>query len=246
MTLMVFFGCAFIAFGPALALFSLTVAKDAQQVIVLIASAFFWLLSLLLSSIWWTVVSPLKKHLAFGIVFSVIFQELFRLAFYKLMRKADEGLLSMINNQTPLRKHRIAYVSGLGYGIISGLFAMVNVLADITGPGSLGLKDDVPQNFLIVSAFLTSCFVLLNTFWGVIWFSAWDDKNWFKIILVVSSHLCVSLMTLLNAKPMYMYVASLVCAYIVMVIMGAVAFKTAGGSLFNIYRLTSRQTHRDY
>lgn len=37
MTLMVFFGCAFIAFGPALALFSLTVAKDAQQVIVLIA-----------------------------------------------------------------------------------------------------------------------------------------------------------------------------------------------------------------
>jgi len=27
---------------------------------------------------------------------------------------------------------------------------MVNVLADITGPGSLGLQDD-PQNFLIVS-----------------------------------------------------------------------------------------------
>lgn len=41
-------------------------------------------------------------------------------------------------------------VSGLGYGIISGLFAMVNVLADITGPGSLGLQGD-PQNFLIVS-----------------------------------------------------------------------------------------------
>ena len=34
---MVFFGCAFIAFGPAFALFSLTVAKDAEQVIVLIA-----------------------------------------------------------------------------------------------------------------------------------------------------------------------------------------------------------------
>ena len=45
---------------------------------------------------------------------------------------------------------------------------------------------------------------------------------------------------------MYMYVVSLVCAYIVMVIMGAVAFKIAGGRVFNIYRLTSRQTHRDY
>lgn len=41
-------------------------------------------------------------------------------------------------------------VAGLGYGIISGLFAMVNVLADITGPGSMGLHGD-PQNFLIVS-----------------------------------------------------------------------------------------------
>lgn len=244
MTLMVFFGCAFIAFGPALALFSLTVAKDAEQVIVLIASAFFWLLSLLLSSIWWTVVSPLKKHLAFGIAFSVIFQELFRLAFYKMMRKADEGLLSIINHQSdPLRKHRIAYVSGLGYGIISGLFAMVNVLADITGPGTLGLHGD-PQNFLIVSAFLTSCFVLLNTFWGVVWFHAWDEKKWFSVLLVVASHLLVSLMTLLNGKQQY--VASLVCAYITMIVMGTLAFKTVGGSLFNIYRLTSRKTHRDY
>lgn len=244
MTLLVFFGCAFIAFGPALALFSLTVAKDAEQVIVLIASAFFWLLSLLLSSIWWTVVSPLKKYLAFGITFSVLFQELFRFAFYKIMRKADEGLLSIINHQTdPLRKHRIAYVSGLGYGIISGLFAMVNVLADITGPGTLGLQND-PQNFLIVSAFLTSCFVLLNTFWGVVWFHAWDEKKWLNIFLVVASHLVVSLMTLLNAG--HQYVASLVCAYITMIVMGALAFKTAGGSLFNIYRLTSKQTHRDY
>lgn len=244
MTLVVFFGCTFIAFGPAFALFSLTVAKDAEQVIVLIASAFFWLLSLLLSSIWWTVVSPLKKELAFGMAFSVLFQELFRLAFYKIMRKADEGLLSMINHQSdPLRKHRIAYVSGLGYGIISGLFAMVNVLADITGPGALGLHND-PQNFLIVSAFLTSCFVLLNTFWGVIWFHAWDEKKWFNIFLVVASHLFVSLMTLLNIK--HQYLASLVSAYITMVVMGALAFKTAGGSLFNIYKLFSRKTRTDH
>ena len=53
-------------------------------------------------------------------------------------------------------------------------------------------KDNKPVSFF--PAFLTSCFVLLNTFWGVIWFSAWDDKNWLNIALVVSSHLFVSLM----------------------------------------------------
>ena len=47
--------------------------------------------------------------------------------------------------------HACFTVSGLGYGIISGLFAMVNVLADITGPGTLGLQPGDPQNFLIVS-----------------------------------------------------------------------------------------------
>ena len=37
MTLMSFFGCALIAFGPALSMFILTVVPDAQQVIVLIS-----------------------------------------------------------------------------------------------------------------------------------------------------------------------------------------------------------------
>ena len=48
-------------------------------------------------------------------------------------------------------------------------------------------------NLFSFAAFLTSCFVLLNTFWGVIWFNAWDHKNWINIILVVASHLFVSL-----------------------------------------------------
>ena len=36
--------------------------------------------------------------------------------------------------------------------------------------------------------------MLLNTFWGVIWFNAWDEKKWLNIFLVVASHLLVSLM----------------------------------------------------
>ena len=37
---------------------------------------------------------------------------------------------------------------------MSGLFAMVNVLADITGPGAPGLNGESPQ-FLIVSGKFT-------------------------------------------------------------------------------------------
>jgi len=78
MTAMSFFGCAFLAFGPPIAMFTFTIAHEPIRIIVLIASAFFWLISLLLSSVLWYIVVPLQEYLAFGLVFSVLFQESFR------------------------------------------------------------------------------------------------------------------------------------------------------------------------
>ena len=39
-------------------------------------------------------------------------------------------------------------VSGLGFGIISGAFSLVNVLADSTGPGTVGIHGDSGQFFI--------------------------------------------------------------------------------------------------
>lgn len=41
-------------------------------------------------------------------------------------------------------------VSGLGFGIISGAFSLVNVLGDMAGPGTLGIYGD-SQFFFLVS-----------------------------------------------------------------------------------------------
>ena len=57
MTVLSFFGCALTAYGPALSLFLFTIASDPVKIIILILSAFFWLLSLLLSSVLWLIVS---------------------------------------------------------------------------------------------------------------------------------------------------------------------------------------------
>ena len=45
---------------------------------------------------------------------------------------------------------RIILVSGLGFGIISGAFAFVNVLSDMTGPGTFGINGQT-QTFFISS-----------------------------------------------------------------------------------------------
>lgn len=231
MTAETFFGCAFVAYGLPLSLFIFTIAKDPVRIIVMILSAFFWLLSLLLSSILWNIVVPLKTELAFGLVFSVLFQELFRLLIYLLLKKADVYLRQLTESEeTEIFKnqHLLAYTVGLGFGLMSGAFSLLNVLADALGPGTLGMNGQ-PQNFFLVSASLTLCMILLHTAWGVIFFSSMDKGQYLLTAYVVLAHMLVSCLTLLNQR--FLYYASVLPAYLVLVISLWLAFKQAGASL---------------
>ncbi|GIY76803.1 gamma-secretase subunit Aph-1 [Caerostris darwini] len=231
MTVMEFFGCAMIAFGPSAAMLALTIAKDPIRIIILISSAFFWLLSLLLSSILWNVVVPLRKELSFGVVFSVIFQELFRFLVYKILRKAEVGLKKVqevgADGSVSSSRVTLAYVAGLGFGLMSGLFSLINVLADSVGPGTVGLYGD-SRYFFLTSAFTTLAFTLLHTFWGVIFFHACDNRSYGKIAYVFLSHLLTSTLTLLNR--FHWYAASIIPAYVVTVMSAVLAYQSAGGS----------------
>ncbi|TDG46086.1 hypothetical protein AWZ03_007535 [Drosophila navojoa] len=228
MTLPEFFGCTLIAFGTPFALFVFTIANDSLRIIILIAAAFFWLLSLLLSSMLWFAIVPLRDVLAFGVVFSVLFQEGFRYIIYRILRSTEHALHAVAEDtRITENKHILAYVSGLGFGIISGLFALVNVLADMTGPGTMGLKGG-SEMFFVTSAVQVLSIVLLHTFWSVIFFNAFDTNNYLHIFYVVGSHLFVSLLTLLNADGLYW--ASLVPNYVVTILTGVLAFKVAGGT----------------
>lgn len=131
-----------------------------------------------------------------------------------------------------------AYVCGLGFGVMSGAFALVNVLADAVGPGTMGLRNGT-EYFFIISAATTLCFILLHTFWGVVFFSALDRKNWVQVIWVVASHLFVSCMTLLNSYQAY--VSTTLSAYVVLMITSALAFKVAGGKAQNLAHCFGRQ-----
>uniref|UniRef100_A0A671ENS2 Gamma-secretase subunit APH-1 n=1 Tax=Rhinolophus ferrumequinum TaxID=59479 RepID=A0A671ENS2_RHIFE len=118
MTAAVFFGCTFIAFGPALALYIFTIATEPLRVIFLIVGAFFWLLSLLLSSLVWFMTrtitdnkdGPVQKYLLmFGVLVSVLIQEMFRFAYYKILKKANEGLKSINPDETAPSMRLLAY-----------------------------------------------------------------------------------------------------------------------------------------
>lgn len=232
MTVAEFFGSSFIAFGPALAMFCLTIAVDPIRVIILVASAFFWLLSLLITAIIW-ILLPISQHLVVGAVFSVIFQELFRFIAYKLIRRAENGLQCITENGKELvdNKHILAYVAGLGFGLMSGLFALMNVLADIVGPATVGLRG-TQQDFVMESAALTLCFTLLHVFWSVIFFAALDNKNYIHLGWVIASHFLASGCSFFNSNQLF--AASFVPCVALVIVNAVVAFRVAGGTLTSL------------
>lgn len=232
MTVVEFFGCSFLAFGPPLAMFSLTIAHDPIRIIILIAASFFWLVSLLFSSTVWFTVYPLRDKIAFGLICSVFiqvsllnyfpvywtrltgttFQEAFRYLMYKLLRKTERGLQEVTEIvRISDYKHILSYVCGLGFGIISGAFSLVNILADSVGPATVGLKAG-SNIFIVISAAQSLCMILLHTFWSVIFFNACDLKNYYHIGYVVVSHLFVSCITLLNGQELF--AVSLTASYL--------------------------------
>ncbi|KAL4710652.1 hypothetical protein ACJJTC_003288 [Scirpophaga incertulas] len=240
MTLGEFFSCSLLAFGAPLVMFAMTVANDPVRIIIMTVSAFSWLVSFLLSAIVWYLVSPLWPYVAFGMAVAVMFQELFRALMYIFLRKTEAGLKEISENHSiGSNKVEMAYVCGLGYGLMSGAFALVNVLADSVGPGTLGLQGGT-EYFFITSAAMTLCMILLNTFWSVIFFNGCDEYSYLKVSWVVLSHYFVSALSLLNRKELYY--ATILPSYIVMLITAVIAFRCAGGtskSLLQSFRLSS-------
>ena len=185
-------------------------------------------------------------------VFSVIFQEVFRFLIYLLLDKTDSYLKKLTENEETqifANKHILAYVVGLGFGLMSGAFSLVNVLAASIGPGTLGFHGEA-HNFFIVSSIMTLCMILLNTAWGVIFFASIDSGkfqakdlssltfipgNRLQTLWVVGSHMFISCLTLLNSKGSgAYYAATLVPAYAVLAVSVVMAVRVAGGSMEGI------------
>ncbi|KAF4525489.1 hypothetical protein B566_EDAN002347 [Ephemera danica] len=67
---------------------------------------------------------------------------MFRWLLYSILRRAEGGLRRVSDEETHIKnnKHVLAYVSGMGFGVMSGAFSLVDVLADSVGPGTMELR----------------------------------------------------------------------------------------------------------
>uniref|UniRef100_A0A8C6E2A0 Gamma-secretase subunit APH-1 n=1 Tax=Moschus moschiferus TaxID=68415 RepID=A0A8C6E2A0_MOSMO len=170
MTAAVFFGCAFVAFGPALALYIFTIATEPLRIIFLIIGAFFWLVSLLFSSlIWFTTTTlignkdePREKYLLiFGVLISVLIQEMFRFAYYKLLKKASEGL-KIINPYEKAPSMRL-----LAYAFMTLVITLLHVFWGIVFFDGCEKKKWYTLLVVLLSHLLVSALTFISPHYGL-------------------------------------------------------------------------------
>ncbi|XP_009881446.1 PREDICTED: gamma-secretase subunit Aph-1b-like, partial [Charadrius vociferus] len=106
--------------------------------------------------------------------------------------KAIEGLVALSEDGcSPISIQQMAYVAVVGFGLMSGAFSMINLLADALGPGTVGIHGD-SQLYFLTSAFMTMVLIFLHTFWGILFFHGCEHRCWWEITAVVVMHLTVS------------------------------------------------------
>ncbi|VDO67341.1 unnamed protein product [Schistosoma mattheei] len=292
-------GCTLIGVGPCLVLFLCTVANCPTKVILLTASGFFWLVSLLITSVMWFIVTPLRAYLAFGILIGVLFQEILRFLFFLLIIKAESGLQLIVSSSTTttisrpqladginndniidnhsngrgeternevsnLTRNRkisssnivitndydhnilndnnnsgninnnsnnnvvkldhltVAYVSGLGYGLMSCIIQSLRMLIDSYGPGIAMYSSWNSKTFFLFSSCQCMCISMLQVFWSLILFSAFVQRAYGQIILVYFMHFGLAGMSLINtfSSPC----SEIVCTIYVICLIGMIIF----------------------
>jgi len=226
MGLSMFFGCIFIAYSPAFAIFLFGIMGSPRLVILCIGSAFFWLLGILFSSIWWFIIPPLRTAFFWTIPWSVFFQELFRFLFFYLYVRAEKGFVRA-HQTARLTTHpddlRASLALGLGSGVTHSMVTYLSILWDATGPGTYFSPSCPSVSLFLISALLSFCFILFHVLWSIVAFEGFREKNYKKMGGVVACHLVASLLTLLNL-PGGSCVASVILLFLLLIASAVVSW----------------------
>ncbi|RKP25339.1 gamma-secretase subunit Aph-1, partial [Syncephalis pseudoplumigaleata] len=190
MTLLSFFGCALAAYGPIVSVFLLTIARDAQLVILSMTSAFFWLVALLLTSVFWYVIPPARSLHPVTLLYGVLLQELIRWAYFKMIERAEKGLHTTAKQPTSrLNRTSFAFASGLGFGLIYALTTYVTLLSQSSGPGTPMAPSCPTVSLFFLSAIMTAIISLTHIFWMMVAFDGYfEPVAIWRIGYVVLSH----------------------------------------------------------
>eukprot|EP00038_Savillea_parva_P025168 m.46529 g.46529 ORF g.46529 m.46529 type:complete len:237 (+) comp6773_c0_seq1:75-785(+) len=201
MGLAMLFGSIFVSMALPTAIFFVSVASSAKLVIMMFGAAFVWLLAALATSIVWIAIVPLKEENWFALIFAVLFQEVFRYGYWRLLKKAETGLNILGDDGSgAMSSPKLAMVAGLGFGVMSTVMQINQVLEEAAGPGSLPAPGCTQHSIFFISSITVACFGALNILWSVIMHHGLDSGSKVNVLLPPATHFFASMLTLNNAN----------------------------------------------
>eukprot|EP00271_Cylindrocystis_brebissonii_P010911 TRINITY_DN27392_c0_g1_i1.p1 TRINITY_DN27392_c0_g1~~TRINITY_DN27392_c0_g1_i1.p1 ORF type:complete len:271 (+),score=39.67 TRINITY_DN27392_c0_g1_i1:410-1222(+) len=209
MTLASFVGYVLIGLGPGLALFSVVVASKPLLVLVMLSSASFWLLNLMLVAALWRPFIPLGPSAwphALLLLSAVAIQEGARLFFWKIFRRAQTGLEGIAAaygrpRLSVLDKVELAVSAGLGHGAAHSALFFVSLLTPVVGSATYYTHSCPQLPFFLVAALMSLALLLLHTFSTLLAFDAFVHGPLARCFWVPAAHLLASLAMLVNFFP---------------------------------------------
>lgn len=181
-----------------------------RLVILMVGSAFMWLLSALITSIFWQIEVAASKAQTTGtlfpIIFGVFFQEVFRYLYWKLLKKAEDGLNTLGDDGSGKTSHaKQAMVAGLGFGVMSQIMQANIVINAAAGPWTMETPGGTCPGYSIffISSVTSALFGMMNICWSTIMYMGAEQRlgsgkslltDW-HLWLVVISHYAASFLT---------------------------------------------------
>uniref|UniRef100_A0A6B2LHC0 Gamma-secretase subunit Aph-1 n=1 Tax=Arcella intermedia TaxID=1963864 RepID=A0A6B2LHC0_9EUKA len=183
-----FFSCLGIVLVPVIAIFIFGIASSHQLVILSLGSSFFWIISVLLASLF----DPIAPTWVVSVL-SVIFQEAVRFGFWKLFDKAyNHGFIS--KDKTKTSNFQAAIAIGWGFGVTQLMMTYVAALFHATGPGLLSSPSCPTTSVFYINALIMVALCFAHIVWNVIAFDGYNQGAYWKPLIVLVLHILSAVM----------------------------------------------------
>jgi hypothetical protein len=191
-----------VAFSLPAAMLFLLLSKRPQLVIIALASAFFWLFSSLLTAGFWAILRLSGNNVwPFLMLVSTFFQEVCRYISVIAYRRTETLIKASSPQQPqvfPLNDLSSSLAAGVGFGAMHSLMMYGSVLSASSGDGVLFEESCPTFPLIVVSAFNSLAFFILDVIFTYLAFIAERTKSRLLFGFIFMIHLVSSFVTLGN------------------------------------------------
>lgn len=203
MVTLVAVGTVFISAGPSVAIWLGMLQRRAHLLVIAILSAFTWCVAIMLSSVVWLAIPPLRQNYPWVLFVTVTFQEVVRLLLYLLfafLSRSSDGVGAFLR---PGAKNNLlsGLAVGVGYALMSVLINYFSLLIDKFSDDTAIYVDICPINFFVAAASFAMAFSIMHILLGILVWPAYSHAGGTPyVILTYALHLAISEASLANRQ----------------------------------------------